>query len=159
MAIYSVWMPPAAGDPLAEAEDAVFLKDGFSVWAFVVPLLWPLVHGLWLVFGLCLLVTIGLELLALAIGDALPAVIGFFLSLLFALEANSLRAWTLGRRGWRDAGIVAGDSRGEAEHRFFTALASGDVQPVAVAAPRKNAARPVADNADVLGLFPDPGRS
>lgn len=158
MAIYSVWMPPASGDPLAEAEDAVFLKDGFSLWAFVVPLLWPLFHGLWLVFGLCLIVTIGLEALALVIGNALPAIIGFFLSLLFALEANSLRAWTLGRRGWRDAGIVAGDSRNEAEYRFFTALAGGAVQPVAVATP-KGAARAPVDNEDVLGLFPDPERS
>ncbi|PLX38002.1 MAG: hypothetical protein C0606_07075 [Hyphomicrobiales bacterium] len=155
MAVYTVMLPPAAGDPAGEAEDAVFLKDGFSWWAFLVPVVWPLFYGLWLVFAAVLVLSVTLELVAYKFGGPLPGVIGFLLSALFALEANTLRGWTLARRGWRFAGVVAGKGDDEMERRFFASLAAGEVTPQIVSRPQRRY-QPAADSETVLGLFPTP---
>ncbi len=156
MTTYRVMLPPPAGDAEGEAEDAVFLKDRFVFWAFLVPLLWPLFQGLWLVFCGVLAVMVLLAVLAFAAGPLVAEIAATPLSILFALEANSLRAWTLSRRGWRDAGIVTADTRHEAERRFFAALAAGKVVPLPGRVKASGGPHDAAGDDDVLGLFPAP---
>ena len=43
------------------------------------------------------------------------------ISLLVAVEAASLRRFSLGRRGWKNIGIVSGDDLEDAERRFYDA--------------------------------------
>jgi hypothetical protein len=162
MSVYTVHQPSAS----PEAERIVFVRDGFSSWAFLFAPLWMLWHRMWLVLAGYIAIAVVLGTLAIALEASLGAdlVIGLLISLLIGLEASTLRRFTLRRRGWVSAGIVSGDDVEEAERRFFDAwlrdsaargaAASPPVPPPATAPARMpRAFRP----ADVIGLFPDPG--
>ena len=49
MKTFTAHMPPASGNKQRDALQTVFVKDGFSIWAFLFPHLWLLVHRMWLV--------------------------------------------------------------------------------------------------------------
>jgi Protein of unknown function (DUF2628) len=111
----------AAPETLAAADKAVFIKDGFSIGAFLIAPVWLLWRRMWLVFIAWLVVYIALDRLGAVfhVGDILMSVLTLVLALGFALEANQLRAWTLRGKGWRFAGVACGNSRVEAEYRHF----------------------------------------
>ena len=108
-------------DPRAAGDDLEFVRDGFSWDAFVFTLVWPLYHGLWLVFVVVLAVSAVLSAAVgvLGLSDFGRSAVWLAAALLFAFEANNLRRWTLRRRGWRDVGVTAGRTLSDAEHRFF----------------------------------------
>src|SRR5271170_6674125 len=108
MSIYTVHEPPLrAGTPAPEPERYVFVRDGFSFWAFLFGPLWMLRHRMWLVFALFVVISIVLEGLVVAAGasDAVFAAVGLLISLWVGLEAATLRRFTLRRRGWTDVGV------------------------------------------------------
>ena len=136
MQTFTVHEPPnAAADRVDRAESLIFIKDGFSwgaalfgpVWLLAHRLWWPLIgyvgaYGAIEAVRLTRLVDqrwIGLSLLAL--------------NLLLAFEGDSLRRWTLNRRGWRMLGAATGRNRNECERRFFEAWIP--TQPVLQATP------------------------
>jgi len=169
MSVYTVHQPPLRGAERApDPERFAFVRDGFSVWAFLFAPLWMLCHRLWLVLALYLVGLAALETGLVALGAPRTgiALVGVVISLLIGLEASTLRRFTLRERGWKQIGIVSGDDLEDAERRFFEAWlrrapragapggASAAVPPPAAA----NAAirRPPPGN-DVIGLFPEPG--
>jgi Protein of unknown function (DUF2628) len=158
MAIYTVHEPPSRiGAAAPDPERYVFVRDGFSFWAFVFGPLWMLRHRMWLVLLLTIVVSLALDAAIRFAGASAFVVgcVGFLLSLLIGLEASSLRRFTLQRRGWRYSGVVAGEDREAAERRFFdTWLQSDKKAPVAVA-PALNPHLP--RTSDIIGLFPQPG--
>ena len=163
MSIYTVHEPPLrAGAAAPELEHYVFVRDGFSFWAFLFGPLWMLRHRMWLVFVLYVVVSLVLEgLVAVAsASDAVIAAIGLLISLWVGFEAATLRRITLRRRGWRDVGVISGEDREAAERRFFDAwLQQGTrapAQPV-VSPQALNSSRPITSG--VVGLFPEPGAS
>ena len=106
---------------------------------------------------------------ALSIGvlaDALPEAISFvpptLFILLFALEANNLRCWTLERRGYRLVDVSFGDSISEAELRFFSRETTAAPATPPPAEPKK-APPPFTpppappEAVEIVGLFPRPG--
>ncbi len=127
MATYVVMEPP--GSRAATPTDgAVFVRDGFHVLAFVVPVFWLLWHWLWIEAALAfaaIAVVAGLSELAGhgGAGAALSALI----SLGFGFEASSLRIAAMRRRGWTEAGTVEAQDLQEAETRY----AFGAEEPVA----------------------------
>jgi hypothetical protein len=165
MSVYTVHEPPMhAAGALADAERFVFVRDGFSFWAFIAAPLWMLWHRMWLVLlGYVLLTVILTAALAvLGASSAALAIVGFALALLIGLEANTLRRFTLWRRGWRYVAVVSGHDVEDAEQRFF------DTWLHQAPAQRDNAAKPppvppstnvprTPQQPDVLGLFPEPG--
>ena len=161
MSIYTVHEPPLrAGTPAPEPERYVFVRDGFSFWAFLFGPLWMLRHRMWLVFALFVVISIVLEGLVVVAGasDAVLAAVGLLISLWVGLEAATLRRFTLRRRGWTDVGVVSGEDREAAECRFFDAwLQRGPQAPAQpVISPQAlNSSRPVTSG--VVGLFPEPG--
>jgi hypothetical protein len=163
MSIYTVHEPPLrAGAAAPEPERGVFVRDGFSFWAFLFGPLWMLRHRMWLVLVLYLVVSLVLEGLLVVAGssDALIATIGLLISLWVGLEAATLRRFTLRRRGWRDVGVVSGEDREAAERRFFDAwLQQGTQAPAQPVVSRQvlNSSRPITSG--VVGLFPEPGAS
>ncbi len=167
MSVYTVHEPPAwTAGPLPDAERFVFVRDGFSFWAFLLAPLWMLWHRMWLVLAGYVVVTVVLEapMVVFGISRAAISVVGLFMSLLIGLEASTLRRFTLQRRGWRNVGIVSGDDVEDAERRFFDAwLRQTPTQRTANAAapPPPPAAPPIMPRAprtpDVIGLFPQPG--
>ena len=123
MLIYTVHDSPywALDEDALPGEGAVFIREGFCWAAFVVPLVWALWHRLWLVAAGLVAASVALNaaLDLLGLGEAVKVLCGLGLLVLIGFEANDLRRWTLGRRSWRQLGLVAGRSVGEAEHRFF----------------------------------------
>ena len=128
MAVYTVHEPPlkrydTAGDP----DRFVFVRDGFSFWAFLLGPLWMLRHRMWLVLIGYVVLAAGLQfgLQRLGVEGAVPAVVGVLVALLVGFEAGTLRRFTLARRRWSNVGVIVGDDREVAEQRFFDAWVMG----------------------------------
>jgi Protein of unknown function (DUF2628) len=123
--------PPADRDE--RAERLKFVREGFSLLAFIMPPIWMLMNRLWLVLIGYLLVlgaTHGLITL-FEIPDHWRYYATLAISLLIGFEADTLQRWTLDRRSWRMVGAVSGISFDECERRFF----EGWVPSVAMVTP------------------------
>lgn len=109
------------GDPEAEATATIFVREGFSWTALIVPPLWFLYHRMWLVllFYLVVVGAVNAGLDALAVPGSVDTTVNIALQVIFAAEANDLRRWTLGRRRYDIVGIVVADSLADAETRYF----------------------------------------
>lgn len=160
MRAYTVHAAPSAPD---DPERFVFVKDGFSWPALLVPALWMLWHRLWLTL-LCgvifVLVIMWIELLFGERYALLAAALGL---LLFALEANNIRRLSLEQRGWRELGSTTGRRFDEAELKFFenwTKTRSAAAAPARESLARQAFLPTRASDADepILGLFPEPER-
>lgn len=155
MRIYTVHEPPEKRAEEKRGPDRfAFVRDGFHFWALVSAVLWLAWHRLWLAL-IGYLVVAGLLTLALrAIGasDGAALLVYALLGILVALEAPTLRRWTLSRKGWRQLGVVAAPDYEAAERRFFDAWDGPERGPSAP--PSRTYGR---GTSDVLGLFPEPG--
>jgi len=148
---YSVHARSAKPDAIrADADRVRFVKEGFSWWGFFFPLLWLLIKGMWEI-----LVLVIIALIAIGAGSAmhyLPGnavtVLCFGINLLIGFIGNDLYRWSLQRRGFIDLGPAAGESRDEAEMRFFLALPPAPPSPV----PATGSIAPTQPR-DALGLF------
>ena len=169
MAVYTVHEPPLKRDQtVPDPERFVFVRDGFAFWAFLLAPLWMLRHCMWLVFTGYILVTVALQIVLGMIGasSAVMAVVGLLIAWLVGLEAATLRRFTLGRRGWRNVGIVVGDDVDAVERRFFDAWFDQSWDDGAARRPASSEV-PILrspqgsfqSSSDVIGLFPEPGAS
>src|SRR5438445_13832366 len=107
MSIYTVYEPPLKGHESAPApERFVFVRDGFSFWAFLLAPLWMLRHRLWLVFVGYAIVAVALQVGLRLIGASSGVIItvSLLLALLVGFEAATLRCFTLSRRRWKNVG-------------------------------------------------------
>ena len=129
--------PPANGDPdpaggvadgaAAPNDRAIFVRDGFSVWAFLFSALWLLRYRLWLAAVVTLVLVVGLSFLDAVpgFGPAVP-ILELLVGLLVGLEGPSLRIEKLRRQGWTEAAAFHADDRDEAEIVYYAGKASGD---------------------------------
>lgn len=123
MQIYTVHVKQGPdGDLTADHQaQAVFVREGFSFWAFLLQPLWALYHRLWLVAVLIFATAVLLGLAAGALG--LSGWQSFCLQILLAVAigvlAGDFRRWTLGRRGYAVQAVVAGEVLEDAESRYF----------------------------------------
>jgi len=163
MSIYTVHQPPLdSGAAAAEPYRFVFVRDGFSWWAFLLTPLWMLRHRLWLALAIFLLASAALDAGLRALGASVFTLIltSLLISLLAGLEAGTLRRFKLARRHWRNIGVVTGDDVEDAERRFFDVWirqAPARHRPSPPSAPAPDAAPPPAAPSGVIGLFPEPG--
>ena len=161
MSVYTVYEPPLrAAESEPDLERFAFVRDGFSVWAFLFAALWMLFHRMWLVFVAYVLVAAGLEaVLHFAnVSSGLIALIELLLALLIGIESGTLRRFTLTHKGWKDVGAVSGRNLEEAERRFFDAWVRR--APIGRAEPPASVPVPPVTQAQatgVIGLFPEPG--
>lgn len=163
MSVYTVHEPPEA---LPDAERFVFVRDGFSFWAFIAAPLWMLRHRMWLVLAGYVLLTIVLIPLLVLLGasDVALAVVALSIALLVGLEASTLRRFTLWSHGWRNVAIISGHDVEDAERRFFDSWLrrrsgqseSNEAKPPPLPPSGTNTPR-ASQSPDVLGLFPEPG--
>jgi hypothetical protein len=172
MSVYTVYEPPLkAHESAPDPERFVFVRDGFSFWAFLLAPFWLLRYRLWLAFIGYVIVAIALQIALRWIGASptVTVIVAALFSLLVGFEAATLRRFTLSRRGWRNVGLVVGDDIESAERRFFDAWVSNAwaektwaERSSVGAAPRASspaigvpmARRP---SSEVIGLFPQPG--
>jgi hypothetical protein len=160
MTIYTVLAPPvSATGGLDEADRMIFVKDGFSWSAFLIPVVWMLYRRMWVVLCFYALYLVAIELAGRFLGAPTATALGVLGALFLGFEGNSLLRWTLSRRRFTEQGLVEAASRDEAEIRFFHRFAAAST---AAAEPRlagpavHRAARPDS-SADIVGLFPTPG--
>jgi hypothetical protein len=163
MAVYTVHEPPLREAMSApELERFVFVRDGFSFWALLFGPLWMLRHRMWLVLLGYGAAVAALSLVLRLLGSAAVAPIVWALfGLLLGFEAGTLRRFTLGRRGFRNVGIVVGDDLELAERRFFDSWISRR-SSFSESSPRSQRATPSPSlpmEHPILGLFPDPRTS
>ena len=86
------------------------VPEGGSFWAFLFGPLWLLWRGLWLVL-LGYLVLAGV---IAVLPDPWEGVAGLAMQVLFGFHARDLERWTLRRRGFAEAGVVAAGDEEEA---------------------------------------------
>lgn len=160
MTTYTLHLPRDArpGDPSA-LDEAELVRDAFSWGAFFFTFLWFFFHRLWLA-GLGVLVLVlgfGALMQVLNVHDAAATVASLLLQLLIGLEANSLRRWTLSRRGLAVADVVTASDQDEAEAKAYARWLSQRSAPTRV--PASAPAPTIPRRPDpVIGLFPDAER-
>jgi hypothetical protein len=111
-------------------ERFVFVRDGFSFWAFLFGPLWMLRHRMWLAF-FCFVAVVGLMefgLRRLGLSGGVIVIVGLLLALLIGFESGTLRRFTLARRKWANVGVIVGDDLESAERRFFDAWGRREMQ-------------------------------
>lgn len=135
----------------------VFVRDGFSFVAFVIPLLWLLWHRLW-IEALVLLAIAACIAAAATFGGLAGAepFVSALVSLFIGLEGQNLRLRALARRGWREAGVVEAHDRDEAEYLWFGSARSAS-EPAAPAPRTAALQRPAAAAVPAIGLVEYPG--
>ena len=130
--------PTAPSDRGDRAEALIFIRDGFSITAFVAAPVWMLAKQLWLPFiGYILSVTLLIAVLAATGVDNRWLLYGLLaFHLLIGFEADSLERWALDRKGWRLISSVSGATFEDCERRFFEnwlpavpAVATGNLRP------------------------------
>jgi hypothetical protein len=162
MKTYTLHVPADAPPGDAGALDrAVLVRDGFSWGAFFFSFLWFFAHRLWLAGLMVLAAAVGLgaALQFLRVGQGATFWAEVLLALLVGLEANSLRRWTLERRGRPAVDVVAAQGREEAETKVFGRWL--DEAPSAGAAlprPPPPATASYRAPEPVIGLFPEAER-
>jgi uncharacterized protein DUF2628 len=163
MPAFAVLEPPERHRSASEHADRfIFLRERFSLGAFLFGPLWMIRHRLWIVLIIYLVVVgfIAYGLQVLGISWPMLAFVFGLIQLLIGLEATTLLRWTRLRHGWRDCGVVIADDLEMAERRFFesrTSLRSATA-PVPVSTPAQlSAAQVESSSPDIIGLFPEPG--
>jgi hypothetical protein len=160
MPVFTVHEPPLrATADLPDPERFVFVRDGVYVWAFLLTPLWMLWRRLWLVFVIYAVVAIAIEnaMHYAGFGTGSIILVQLLISLLVAVEAASLRRFSLSRRGWKNIGVVSGDDLEDAERRFYDAWVQAAPNERIEPAPVPSASPPHTPSHDIIGLFPEPG--
>jgi len=124
MASFSVFAPP---DAHMAPEKIVFLRDGFSMPAFLFGPLWLLWKRAWLPAATVIALMSLLPLLAKLPGaaPALPGILGLALAAWLGFEGRQILAWSLRRRGYVESDLVVAENEEEAEEVYFARLGAG----------------------------------
>ena len=106
----------------ASDREAVFVREGFSWGAFFFTVIWALYNRLWfaavVIVGLTAAASLATDFFDL--DSITSAALKLALSLIIGWEGNDWRRRKLERRGYMNAGLIAAESRLEAERRFFS---------------------------------------
>ncbi len=141
-------------------ETAIVVKDGFSWGASFFHLFWFLANRLWLgALGLAAaLIAVAAACAALHVGWG-PAVLALVaIVFLFALEASSIRRWTLRRNGLSLRDAVIADDQASAEVKAFARWLAPTGSPGPAGPGGTTHAGAARQASGILGLFPEPER-
>ncbi len=117
MKLFIVFQNPSRSDDKA----FIFLKDGFSWLAFLLPPLWALANRLWLPL-LAILVVATLLIYAAGLFSLPFLWIYLLVSWWLAMAASSITGFFLVRRGWTEMQYVEAPDMETAEQIFFNSL-------------------------------------
>lgn len=160
----AVWTVHAKGDPREPtvAESAVFVKEGFSLFAFLVPAVYLVAYRLWLALLLYVIGLVAINGAGMLLGTnpLVLTLVGSVYSALFGLEAPALRQRRLARDGFAHVGSVVAKTAEDAETTYFRALAAEPASPTLRDPPptRSNEPRLVGRPPETLLTIGDPGR-
>ena len=116
MKIFTVYSKP--GDNI---DKSIFIKEGFSIYAFLFQFFWALYNRLWQLSILFIVISMSLNLfLSLEfISVETLYVIDFVMFLFIGIEANDILRYYLERRGYECLAVIAANNYPEAQFRFF----------------------------------------
>jgi hypothetical protein len=101
-------------------DSTVFIRDGFSALAFILPVPWLLVQRLWFEAALIFALTLGISMAGALTGyENTAVVVTLLLSILVGFEANNWRAAALERRGFEQLAVVDARNADDAETVWF----------------------------------------
>jgi len=152
MPVYTVHLPAETKSGLDPATEAVLVREGFSLAAFLFGPFWLIWHQRWVALALWLASVLAFAGLSSKFG-AKPGVFVLFylaLSFLIGLEAAAMRRRRLEGRGFDFVDVAIGEKRDDAEAVWLTrrrpmGVVSGPI-----------AASPPVRTTPLVGLFPDP---
>lgn len=161
MATYTVYVPAGIGDPGRRAEQTIFVREDFSLAAFVFGPLYLLYRRLWLATLVWLAAALALALASEALGLSSLSRVALFglLALLTGCEAGTIRQRGLTRRGYDQAALLTGLTREQAERAFFGRDGARSPPRSAPAPSAGPDHRGMAGPPEVIGLFPLPGEA
>jgi hypothetical protein len=144
--VYTVHLPP----PSSDDPTPVLVKEGFSWPGFFFGVIWALWHRLWIEAAalLALFIAAGVIFDVTELGEPVESLITFAIVLLVGFNGNDWRRASLRRRGYQDAGVVAGPDAENALRRFL------DLRAVAAHGARSLAAHPAQVTTAVAGPIP-----
>ncbi len=102
--------------------DFVFVKNGFSIFALIFPILYSIWNGLWkasLIFFLYYLILFYLFYRFDFLGPII-FILFFMGHMVFSFEAKEFKQNKLINKGWRKAGFVSGNNITDAEIKFYS---------------------------------------
>lgn len=146
----------------AKGAEAKFVRDKFSVLAFIAPAIWLAWHRLWIEAFAALAAAIALAALGTLAGFQNTApLLSILVSIFVAIEGPQLRIWALERRGYVQVAALEADHEAEAEIRYY-ADDKPDQTPAVTLADSQTAAIPFGRTAPAapgpaLGLLDYPG--
>jgi hypothetical protein len=157
MTSYIVLVPPLQ-DNQRQDDKTVFIRDGFALIAFFLPVPWLLFNRLWFEAALVFAAVAAISIVGSYTGHgSLAEIVAALLALLVAFEANNWRIRALERRGFDQTAIIDARSAADAETVYFHGEAFvADPEPVlpaidlAVPSPAPAPGKPVAGG--MLGL-------
>jgi hypothetical protein len=119
--IYTVHEPPnASANRLESAEQLLFVKDGYSWFAALLPVIWLLAKKMWLeCAAFAALAGIIVWAFTAAGAPQLGNAILLAIQIVFGFEAGALYSEALTRRGWRVVGTVSGRNLEDCERRYL----------------------------------------
>lgn len=123
MQTYTVHEPrfPANADLESRADKLIFIKEGFSIWAFLVPLLWfPLNRAWWGFFAYIIASsTVAILLSFAAMPEAVILLAGWIVNLIFAFEARDFLRRKYENNDYMLKAVVSGRNLAECELRYL----------------------------------------
>lgn len=143
-------------------DDAVYVRDGFHVLAFLLPPIWLAWHRLWIeaLLAFAVMAVFGTLGSVSGFGDAAP-LLSLLVSLYVGLEAPAIWLAALRRRGWHEGGVVDAYNRGDAETKHLFAEGPDTVDDRIERAPPMPSPEPLTPrpvpSGPALGLFSYPG--
>jgi hypothetical protein len=105
----------------------VFVKDGFSWPALLIPFFWLIWHRMWWALAGYVIAVACLAGIGYAAGfpESLGTWLGLLVNFYMGLEGNNLRRKVLSRRGYQEVADVAANDGEEAALRLFADRAAG----------------------------------
>jgi hypothetical protein len=118
MKIFKVYIDKKSENPL---EEAVFIKSGFSLPAFLFGILWVLYHKLWKVAGVLILIQIALTLLYKSshIQEMTYVIISNLVLVYLAFDASDIQENDLSAKSYILQSIVSAPNLDQAKINFF----------------------------------------
>jgi len=116
---YEVYIKELDEEPLLEK--TIFLKEGFSISAFLFNFFWLVYHRVWPLLAVYFAFSIGLKLIQIQfnMGEEFFTIINLGFLFWLGFEANDWRGQTLRSKGYALADIVTASNEFDAQKSFF----------------------------------------
>lgn len=116
--IYTVHIDPSKANPV---EKAVFIREGFNLFALIFGVFWALYHRMWLIALVLTVVVVsfGLAEEAKLLDKVSLTILQVSFNIFIGFQGNDLRRWWLSKRGYIMSDVVVSDNELRAQQRYF----------------------------------------